>query len=72
MVKKVTDFYQMICQKLNINPVEMIHIGDHEEFDYRIPQSLGIKSFYLNRKKTSQGEFIVYNLKEFEKRIIKI
>ena len=68
-VKKVTDFYSMICNKIGINPNEMIHIGDHKEFDYNIPKNLGIKSFYLNRDKTNKGEFIVCNLKEFEKKI---
>jgi len=47
----------------------MIHIGDHEEFDYNIPRKLGITSFHLDRKKTNEGNFIVCDLKEFEKRI---
>ena len=68
-VKKVTDFYSMICNKLEINPKEIIHIGDHEEFDYKIPKNLEITSFYLNRNKTCKGEFIVHDLKEFEERI---
>ena len=71
-VKKVVDFYSMICKKIGVNPNEMVHIGDHKEFDYTIPKNLGIVSFYLNRKKTSKGEFIVYDLKEFEDRINKI
>ena len=68
-VKKVTEFYSMICDKMNIHPDEMIHIGDHEEFDYNIPRKLGITSFHLDREKTNEGDFIVYDLKEFEKRI---
>jgi len=71
-VKKVTEFYSMICDKMNIHPDEMIHIGDHEEFDYNIPRKLGIISFHLDRKKTNEGDFIVYDLKEFEKRINKL
>lgn len=71
-VKKVPEFYKMICNKISINPDEMIHIGDHKEFDYTIPMKLGIQSFYLNRKKTTKGEYIVYDLEEFEERINKI
>jgi len=71
-VKKVTEFYSMICDKMNIHPDEMIHIGDHEEFDYNIPRKLGITSFHLDREKTNEGAFIVYDLKEFEKRINKL
>jgi len=69
-VKKVTDFYAMICKKLKIKPQEMIHVGDHKEFDYLSPQKLGIISYHLDRKKNTTGLHIVSNLKEFEKNII--
>jgi HAD superfamily hydrolase (TIGR01549 family) len=65
-VKKVTEFYAMICKKLMIQPREIIHIGDHKEFDYLSPKKLGIVSFYLDRKKTMTGSHIVSDLKEFE------
>ncbi len=71
-VKKVTEFYSMICDKMDIDPDEMIHVGDHEEFDYNIPRMLKITSFCLDREKTKKGEFIVYDLKEFEERINKL
>jgi putative hydrolase of the HAD superfamily len=70
-VKKVTDFYAMICHKLNISPPEMIHIGDHEEFDYLSPQKIGITSYYLDREKQVRGRHIVSDLKQFEKEILK-
>jgi putative hydrolase of the HAD superfamily len=69
-VKKVTDFYAMICKKLKIKPQEMIHVGDHKEFDYHSPQKLDITSYYLDRKKNTAGYHIVSDLKEFEKNII--
>jgi HAD superfamily hydrolase (TIGR01493 family) len=65
-VKKVTDFYAMICKKMRITPQEMIHVGDHEEFDYLSPQKLGITAFHLERKNTDTGPYIVHNLAEFE------
>jgi len=71
-VKKVTDFYAMICKKLNISPQEMIHVGDHKEFDYHSPQKLGITSYYLDRKKQTSGVHIVSDLNEFEKKISKL
>ena len=71
-VKKTTEFYSMICDKMNIHPDEMIHIGDHEEFDYNIPRKLEITSFHLDREKTNEEDFIVYDLKEFEERINKL
>lgn len=65
-VKKITDFYQMVCDKIGINPDELIHIGDHKEFDYLIPKNLGVKSFFLDRKEKSKGSFVVHDLIEFE------
>jgi putative hydrolase of the HAD superfamily len=68
-VKKVTDFYAMICNKMNISPQEMIHVGDHKEFDFHSPQKLGITSYYLDRKKNTTGQHVVFDLKQFEKKI---
>jgi GMP/IMP 5'-nucleotidase len=65
-VKKVTDFYGMICKKLSIKPHEMIHVGDHKEFDYISPQKLGIIAFYLDRKKTSTGSHTISSLSQLE------
>jgi len=70
-VKKVTDFYSMICDKLEVEPKELIHIGDNRKFDYTIPKNLGILSLYLDRKKINRGKFIVHDLKEFEKKLLK-
>jgi HAD superfamily hydrolase (TIGR01549 family) len=68
-VKKVTDFYAMICKNLDISPHEMIHVGDHKEFDYTAPQELGITSYFLDRKEVTMGKNIVFDLKQFEKNI---
>jgi len=70
-VKKVTDFYGMICKKLSIKPQEMVHVGDHKEFDYLSPQKLGITAFYLDRNKTSTGPYTVHTLSQFEERLMK-
>jgi HAD superfamily hydrolase (TIGR01549 family) len=70
-VKKVTDFYAMVCKKMKITPQEMIHIGDHKEFDYLSPQKLGITSYYLDRKKDTTGNHVVSDLKQFENKILK-
>ncbi len=70
-VKKVTDFYEMICKKLKISPREMIHVGDHRQFDYLAPQKLGIMSYYLDRKKLTKGHHVVSDLTQIEQELIK-
>jgi len=51
---------------METEPSSTIHIGDHYEFDYLIPKSLGIQAYYLDRDgKRSKDSFTVTNLKEF-------
>ena len=66
-VKKTEQFYLKICKLLNITHNQIIHVGDHFEFDYLVPQQLGINSFYLDRKGERKGHSIVNDLKEFMK-----
>jgi HAD superfamily hydrolase (TIGR01549 family) len=69
-VKKTIDFYRRICQILGANPEEIVHIGDHYEFDYLVPRTLGIQAFYLNRSGEERGDFVISTLKDFEKRLL--
>jgi HAD superfamily hydrolase (TIGR01549 family) len=69
VVKKTIEFYQRICQTLGASPQEIIHIGDHYEFDYLVPRRLGIHAFYLDRLGEKRGEFVVRNLGELEGKI---
>lgn len=69
IVKKERNIYKEICKALNIKPEELIHIGDHYKFDYRIPRKMGIKAYYLDRKGKKKGKHVVKNLKEFKEKI---
>ena len=65
-VKKTPQFYQQICEIMKTEPSDTIHTGDHYEFDYLVPKSVGIKAFYLDRDGTRpRDNFTVKNLKEF-------
>jgi putative hydrolase of the HAD superfamily len=67
-VKKTAGFYQRICQILETRPQEVVHVGDHYEFDYLVPRSLGIRAFYLDRSGKQGGESVIPELKDLEKR----
>ena len=71
-VKKTKGFYQRICQILGTRPQEIVHVGDHYEFDYVVPRSLGIHAFYLNRSGEQKGEFTLSNLRDLERRLLMI
>ena len=68
-VKKTADFYRRICQILGVRPQEIVHVGDHHEFDYLVPRSLGIHAFYLDRSGKQKGDFTLSDLGDFEKRL---
>jgi putative hydrolase of the HAD superfamily len=71
-VKKTTRFYHRICEILGSEPQEIVHVGDHYEFDYLVPRTLGIHAFYLDRRGEQKGDFILRDLRELEKRILTI
>jgi HAD superfamily hydrolase (TIGR01549 family) len=65
-VKKTAGFYQRICEVLKTRPQEIVHVGDHYEFDYLVPRSLGIHAFYLDRLGEQRGSFIISDLRDLE------
>jgi putative hydrolase of the HAD superfamily len=68
-VKKTAGFYERICQILETKPQEIVHVGDHYEFDYLVPRSLGIHAFYLDRLGEKNGEFVLRDLRELDERL---
>jgi len=68
-VKKTADFYRQICRALETRPQEMVHVGDHYDFDYLAPRSLGIHAFYLNRLGGQNGASIISDLRDLEERL---
>jgi len=69
-VKKTIGFYERICQILGANPNEIVHVGDHYEFDFLVPRSLGIHAFYLDRSAQKSGNFVLRDLNDLEKRLV--
>ena len=69
-VKKAPDFYQRVCEILEIEPAELAHVGDHIEFDYQAPKQLGVAAYHLDRSGELNGEDVVHDLKEFAARLL--
>jgi FMN phosphatase YigB (HAD superfamily) len=62
MRKDKGDLYDEILKVENVHPSEILHIGDNEESDYKIPLNKGILSFlycpsYLRTKKDFNNNF---------------
>jgi putative hydrolase of the HAD superfamily len=68
-VKKTMGVYARICQALGSSPHEIVHVGDHYEFDYLVPRRLGIDAFFLDRLDKQRGEFVIKDLRELENKL---
>jgi len=68
-IKKTAEFYGGICQLLGISFQEMVHVGDHWEFDYLVPKALGIKVLYIDRSWSRSGDDVIRSLEEMGQRL---
>jgi HAD superfamily hydrolase (TIGR01549 family) len=68
-VKKMTEVYRRICKTLVVDPGEMVHVGDHYEFDYLVPRALGIQAFFLDRSKQRKGDSVLWGLGGLDQRL---
>lgn len=65
LTKNGTAVYEKVCIACEISPIDMIHVGDNSEFDFKVPRQIGISAFLLDRTGIKTGPFIVSSLKEF-------
>ena len=64
---KNSEIYSKISKTLNVCPEQILHIGDHWEFDYLAAQKAGMNAIYLDRSNTKKEKFIIHNLGEVKK-----
>jgi HAD superfamily hydrolase (TIGR01549 family) len=58
MVKGNEAFFLAMCGIVGVAPSEVIHIGDHEIFDYEVPQKVGISAYHYSPGGQSHGKTI--------------
>jgi HAD superfamily hydrolase (TIGR01549 family) len=63
LVKKSPELYQRICKILGVCPQRLVHVGDHWEFDYKVPRGVGITAFYLSRESDRSGPDVIRDLR---------
>jgi len=66
---KNSKIYSEISSTLNVRPEQILHIGDHWEFDYLAAQKAGMNAIYLDRSNTKKGKHIINSLEEIKKKI---
>ena len=63
---KIKESYLNICDRLSISPAQLLHIGDHWEYDYIAPKEAGANAIFLDREKKQSGEFIIHDLDQLK------
>jgi HAD superfamily hydrolase (TIGR01549 family) len=46
---KTADFWAAMCRDLGVEPGQVVHIGDHRQFDFLEPAAIGIRAYHLDR-----------------------
>ncbi len=69
-VKKTGEFYRRLCEELGLDPAQVVHVGDHEEFDFLAPREAGMGAYLLDRSGAATGDHVVRDLEEFCLRVM--
>lgn len=59
---KTAEFYKNMCRMLEVEPWQVVHVGDNRQFDFLEPASIGIRSFHLDREDTAGNSSSLRNL----------
>jgi HAD superfamily hydrolase (TIGR01549 family) len=62
---KNAGFYKNMCRQLQVDPGQVVHVGDHLQFDCLEPASIGIRAYYLDREGKSGNPAAVRDLAQF-------
>ena len=63
--KKDKEVYIEVCNDMEKDCSEFIHIGDNYEFDYMAAKQAGMNAFFLDRHRNENGKHVVWDLNEF-------
>jgi HAD superfamily hydrolase (TIGR01549 family) len=53
---KSSDFYVKICEEMDIEPSQVVHVGDNWQFDFLNARQAGINAFHIDRSGRNHQE----------------
>jgi HAD superfamily hydrolase (TIGR01549 family) len=68
---KTPEFYLQICRTLQVEPGQIVHIGDNWQFDFVAPSEIGIRAFHLNRERQLNNKNSLASLRELKMQLLK-
>jgi HAD superfamily hydrolase (TIGR01549 family) len=63
---KTPEFYLKMCRAMQVEPEQVVHIGDNWQFDFVAPSQVGIKAFHLDRKQQTDHQKSVASLLQLQ------
>ncbi len=69
MVKRDPVIYQRIIDRFGVMPEEIVHVGDHFDFDFDAARKAGLRAFWLTHDHTITGEHVVHSISEFANKV---
>ncbi len=67
--KAGANVFAKVAKILGLKPEEILHVGDHQDFDYEKPKSIGMNAILLDRSGKKTGPDIIHNLNELPGKI---
>ncbi|HID17246.1 TPA: HAD family hydrolase [Candidatus Bathyarchaeota archaeon] len=68
-VRKDESYYVKVCSLLQVDPEQMVHVGDNWKFDFEVPSRVGIKALFLDRSGKKLGKRVIHDLTQLEGRL---
>jgi putative hydrolase of the HAD superfamily len=69
---KTAGFYKNMCRQLGVKPEQVVHVGDHLQFDCLEPASIGMRAYYLDREGKWGDPVAVRDLAQFAETLNKL
>ncbi|MFH1649601.1 MAG: HAD family hydrolase [Candidatus Woesearchaeota archaeon] len=67
--KKNDAFFNEICEKMDVKPDNVMHIGDSQGQDYDSAIEAGMYALLIDRSGKKQGEHVIHSLSEIKSRL---
>lgn len=67
---KTSEFYLEMCQAMEVQPGQVVHVGDNRQFDFVAPREVGIHAFYLDRKRQTNHRNSLANLTQLRAHLV--
>jgi len=65
--KTGANIFSRVAKLVKLKPEEILHIGDHKDFDYDKPKSVGMQTVLIDRSGKQTGHDVVHSLSELVK-----